>query len=125
MNHLEVKGMFWMEPPHKIMLTMRDNGDYNRVLLYSYYNTGTGWGVYLYKVYLRGCGRSWALVPWFGSIVRPAATPTFEPSPKAPMTGFHPIFSRNFCNGVAAEQEEEAEEEGEEEGEEVMEYCSS
>ena len=30
--------------PHKVMVTMRDNGDYIRVLLYSYYAASTGGG---------------------------------------------------------------------------------
>ena len=33
--------------PHPVIVTVRDNGDYIRVLLYSYYTTITGWGVLL------------------------------------------------------------------------------
>ena len=33
--------------PHPGILTIRDNRDYIRVLLYSYYITITGWGVLL------------------------------------------------------------------------------
>ena len=33
--------------PHPEMVTIRDNKDYIRVLLYSYYATITGWGVLL------------------------------------------------------------------------------
>ena len=31
--------------PHPVIVTIRDNKDYIRVLLYSYYTTITGWGV--------------------------------------------------------------------------------
>ena len=34
-------------PPHPVIVTIRDNRDYIRVLLYSYYTTVTGWGVLL------------------------------------------------------------------------------
>ena len=34
-------------PPHPVIVTIRDNKDYIRVLLYSYYTTITGWGVLL------------------------------------------------------------------------------
>ena len=33
--------------PHPVIVTMRDNRDYIRDLLYSYYTTITGWGVLL------------------------------------------------------------------------------
>ena len=33
--------------PHPVIVTIRDNRDYIRVLLYSYYTTMTGWGVLL------------------------------------------------------------------------------
>ena len=33
--------------PHPVIVTIRDNRDYLRVLLYSYYTTITGWGVLL------------------------------------------------------------------------------
>ena len=33
--------------PHPVTVTIRDNRDYIRVLLYSYYTTITGWGVLL------------------------------------------------------------------------------
>ena len=33
--------------PHPLMVTIRDNEEYIRVLLYSYYTTITGWGVFL------------------------------------------------------------------------------
>ena len=33
--------------PHPVIVTIRDNRDYIRVLLYSYYTTITGWGVLL------------------------------------------------------------------------------
>ena len=40
------------ERPHPVLVTIRDNRDYIRVLLYSYYTTITGWGVLLrYTVY--------------------------------------------------------------------------
>ena len=34
-------------PPHTVIVTIRDNKDYIRVLSYSYYTTITGWGVLL------------------------------------------------------------------------------
>ena len=34
-------------PPHPVVVTVGDNRDYIRVLLYSYYTTITGWGVLL------------------------------------------------------------------------------
>ena len=34
-------------PPHPVIVTIRDNRDYIKVLLYSYYTTITGWGVLL------------------------------------------------------------------------------
>ena len=33
--------------PHPVIVTIRDNQDYIRVLLHSYYTTITGWGVLL------------------------------------------------------------------------------
>ena len=33
--------------PHPVIVTIRDNKEYIRVLLYSYYTTITGWGVLL------------------------------------------------------------------------------
>ena len=33
--------------PHPVIVTIGDNRDYIRVLLYSYYTTITGWGVLL------------------------------------------------------------------------------
>ena len=33
--------------PHPVIVTLRNSKDYNRVLLYSYYTTITGWGVLL------------------------------------------------------------------------------
>ena len=33
--------------PHPVIVTVRDNRDYIRVLLYFYYTTITGWGVLL------------------------------------------------------------------------------
>ena len=36
-----------MDPPHPVIVTIMDNEDYIRVLLYSYYTTITGWGVLL------------------------------------------------------------------------------
>ena len=33
--------------PHPVIVTLRDNRDHIRVLLYSYYTTITGWGVHL------------------------------------------------------------------------------
>ena len=33
--------------PHPVIVTIRDNRDYIKVLFYSYYTTITGWGVLL------------------------------------------------------------------------------
>ena len=33
--------------PHPVIVTIRDNKAYIKVLLYSYYTTITGWGVFL------------------------------------------------------------------------------
>ena len=38
-------GGFFRWTPHPVIVTIRDNRDYIRVLLYSYYATITGWGV--------------------------------------------------------------------------------
>ena len=40
-------GFYIRWAPHPIVVTIRDNKDYIRVLLYSYYITITGWGVLL------------------------------------------------------------------------------
>ena len=42
---LKAGGFRWT--PHPVIVTIRDNKDYIRVLLYSYYTTITGWGVLL------------------------------------------------------------------------------
>ena len=34
-------------PPHPVIVTIMDNRDYIRVLLYSYFTAITGWGVLL------------------------------------------------------------------------------
>ena len=34
-------------PPHPVIVTIKDNRDDIRILLYSYYTTITGWGVLL------------------------------------------------------------------------------
>ena len=39
--------------PHPVIVTIRDNKDYIRVLLYSYYTTITGWGVLLIYMYMK------------------------------------------------------------------------
>ena len=36
--------------PHPVIVTIGDNRDYIRVLLYSYYTTITGWGVLLLDI---------------------------------------------------------------------------
>ena len=36
----------WVNP-QPVVVTIRDNKDYIRVLLYSYYSTITGWGVFI------------------------------------------------------------------------------
>ena len=38
--------------PHPVIVTIRDNRDYIRVLLYSYYTTITGWGVLLRNMWV-------------------------------------------------------------------------
>ena len=42
-------------PPHPVIVTIMDNKDYSRVLLYSCYTTITGWGGPP-KVYVRYTG---------------------------------------------------------------------
>ena len=44
--------------PHPVIVTVMDNRDYIRVLLYSYYTTITGWGVLLRHAAVLGllCG---------------------------------------------------------------------
>ena len=37
--------------PHPVIVTIRDNKDYIRVLLYSYYTTITGWGLLLRSIW--------------------------------------------------------------------------
>ena len=39
--------LFLRRTPHPAMVTIKENRDYNRVLLYSFYTTITGWGVLL------------------------------------------------------------------------------
>ena len=39
--------VFFRWTPHPVIVTIRDNKDYIRVLAYSYYATITGWGVLL------------------------------------------------------------------------------
>ena len=48
-------------PPHHVIMTLRDNKDYIRVLVYSYYTTITGWvggsSSYIgFRAYLEGQG---------------------------------------------------------------------
>ena len=43
------KDLRWTPPT--VIVTIRDNRDYSRVLLYSYYTTITGWGALLTKTY--------------------------------------------------------------------------
>ena len=40
-------------PPHTVIVAGRDNKDYIRVLLYSYYSAITGWGVLLKHMRVR------------------------------------------------------------------------
>ena len=42
-----IKVRFFRRTPHPVIVTIKDNKDYIRVLLYSYYTTITGWGVLL------------------------------------------------------------------------------
>ena len=42
-----VKGSRLGGTPHPVIVNIRDNKDYMRVLLYSFYTTITGWGVLL------------------------------------------------------------------------------
>ena len=64
-SHLDctgVKGSFKQNP--SIIVTIRDNRDYIRVLLYSYYTTITGWGVPLtYYLLCMGKSNFW-IGPW-------------------------------------------------------------
>ena len=48
--------------PQPVIVTIRNNRDYIRVLLYSYYTTITGWGVLLiyYSRTLKKCGKFYA-----------------------------------------------------------------
>ena len=43
-DHFEANIMAQVETPHPVIVTIMDNKDYIRVLLYSYYTTITGWG---------------------------------------------------------------------------------
>ena len=47
--------------PHPVIVTIMDNRDYIRVLLYSDYTTITGWGVLL-RYSLKECGTSFAVL---------------------------------------------------------------
>ena len=51
--------LYLRRTPHPVIVTIRENRDYIRVLLYSYYTTITGWGVLLIYTILGG---SWDLV---------------------------------------------------------------
>ena len=54
--------------PHPVIVTIMDNKDYIRVLLYSYYTTITGWGVLLrdvQRVQTWGEGEAWMGDPLF------------------------------------------------------------
>ena len=45
-----IRGSILGGPPHPVIVTIRDNKDYIRVFLYSYYMTITGWGVLLSSI---------------------------------------------------------------------------
>ena len=45
--YVYVCGVFTSRTPHPVIVTIRDNKDYIRVLFYSYYTTITGWGALL------------------------------------------------------------------------------
>ena len=47
--------MYVRRTPHPVKVFIRDNRDYIRVLLYSYYTTITGWGVLLIYIYIWVC----------------------------------------------------------------------
>ena len=47
MRPCEASGLCIRRTPHPVIVTIRDNEDYIRVLLCSYYTTITGWGVLL------------------------------------------------------------------------------
>ena len=48
-----------MDPPPPVIVTIRDNRDYIRVLLYSCYTTITGWGVLLRYLMTTATLRTW------------------------------------------------------------------
>ena len=41
-----IRGVWFKRTPHPVIVTILDNTDYIRVLLYSYYATITGWGAF-------------------------------------------------------------------------------
>ena len=51
------RGPYLRWTPHPVIVTIRDNRDYIRVLLYSYYTTITGWGVLLNHISYSPNGR--------------------------------------------------------------------
>ena len=62
-------------PPHPVIVTIRDNRDYIRVLLSSYYTTITGWGVLLtYPPCPRGILAT-SLGPYTLNITKPQCRP--------------------------------------------------
>ena len=47
-HETDAQDLVWLRrTPHPVIVAIRDNRDYIRVLLYSYYPTITGWGVLL------------------------------------------------------------------------------
>ena len=55
--------------PHPVIVATRDNKDYTKVLLYSYYTTITGWGVLLGNTVLiilkaSALGYPWRQLTW-------------------------------------------------------------
>ena len=45
MKDLQIAEALLRRTPHPVIVAIRDNRDYSRVLLYSYYTTITGWGI--------------------------------------------------------------------------------
>ena len=55
MGWFGVSEELWLRwTPRPVIVTIRDNSDYIRVLMYSYYTTITGWGVLLSYGFLLG-----------------------------------------------------------------------
>ena len=51
-TYMDPLGLYYGRTPHPVIVTIKDNGNCIRVLLYSYYITIIGWGVLL--IYIMG-----------------------------------------------------------------------